>query len=408
MRILVYPHDLNLGGSQLVAVDLAVELARRGHEIVVYSRPGPLSERLGAHGFTMRLDRSASRRISFRTARDLRLIAREEQVDIIHAHGVNPCLEAFFGPHLLDAIPLVDSEYMATGLPFHPHVPSRIPLMVGTKSRAREVRRIRRGPVLIARPPVSVPVASPTAGDPRFAEALGIEPTALAIVVVSRLSLFPQYVRGVELVIDAVAALGGESVNLVVVGDGDARPRIEARAAAVNSALGRDAIRFAGELDDLEPAYRAAAIVVGMATSALRGMALGRPTIILGPTGTFRVCDERAIAGFVDAGLFAPQSAARDAAALADTLKSLLADERRRLELGRIAFEAARRYWGIEAVTDEVERCYRLALDAPGSLAARVADAIGVVLQLPRRNSGRSTWNRRPSADVKPARAASP
>ena len=42
MRILVYPHDLAIGGSQINAVDLAAGAAAAGHAVVIYGRPGPL------------------------------------------------------------------------------------------------------------------------------------------------------------------------------------------------------------------------------------------------------------------------------------------------------------------------------------------------------------------------------
>ncbi|UXN31297.1 hypothetical protein [Glutamicibacter sp. M10] len=40
MRILIYPHDLSMGGSQLNAIELAGALRERGHEVIVYGWKG--------------------------------------------------------------------------------------------------------------------------------------------------------------------------------------------------------------------------------------------------------------------------------------------------------------------------------------------------------------------------------
>ena len=50
MRVVVYPHDLIVGGSQLNAIDIAATLHARGHETVLFGQPGPLAahaEKLG-------------------------------------------------------------------------------------------------------------------------------------------------------------------------------------------------------------------------------------------------------------------------------------------------------------------------------------------------------------------------
>ncbi len=36
MRILVYPHDLGIGGSQINAIEMAERVQRSGHEVIVF------------------------------------------------------------------------------------------------------------------------------------------------------------------------------------------------------------------------------------------------------------------------------------------------------------------------------------------------------------------------------------
>ena len=84
----------------------------------------------------------------------------------------------------------------------------------------------------------------------------------------------------------AVRTLGRElPLRYVIVGDGQGRPELERLAAETNTKLGRSAIVLTGELLDPRPAYAAADIVVGMGSSALRGMAFGKPVVIVGELG---------------------------------------------------------------------------------------------------------------------------
>src|SRR5260370_41388236 len=42
VKVLVYPHAMEIGGSQLNALEIAAAGRDRGHEVTVVSRPGPL------------------------------------------------------------------------------------------------------------------------------------------------------------------------------------------------------------------------------------------------------------------------------------------------------------------------------------------------------------------------------
>ena len=66
-------------------------------------------------------------------------------------------------------------------------------------------------------------------------------------------------------------------VHLAIIGDGPARDRVAAAAAATNRAAGRAVVRLLGARDDPRPYYLAADIVVGMGSSALRALANLRP-----------------------------------------------------------------------------------------------------------------------------------
>ena len=84
----------------------------------------------------------------------------------------------------------------------------------------------------------------------------------------------------------AIRSLGRDlPLRFHIVGDGAARPRLAQLAEETNAEIGRQAVVLTGMLLDPRPAYAAADIVVGMGGSSLRGIAFGKPVIIVGEKG---------------------------------------------------------------------------------------------------------------------------
>ena len=96
MRVLVMPHGLAIGGSQINAIDLAAGVAKAGHEVSVFGVRGPLVdmirerglEFIDAHGLSWR---PAPTRIA-----QLVALARRKRIDVIHAYEWSTCLDAYF------------------------------------------------------------------------------------------------------------------------------------------------------------------------------------------------------------------------------------------------------------------------------------------------------------------------
>ena len=74
MRILVYPHDLKMGGSQTNAIELAAAVSRLGHECIVFGRRGTLCDRIEELGLEFIESPEPGRRPSLKIARALRQI----------------------------------------------------------------------------------------------------------------------------------------------------------------------------------------------------------------------------------------------------------------------------------------------------------------------------------------------
>ena len=360
MRLLVAPHSLEIGGSQINSIDLAAAAAEAGHEVVVYGKPGPLVERIESRG----LEFVAARPLRYRPApsriAQLARLARRRRLDLIHAYEWPPCLDAYFGAHLAGGVPLLCTVLSMVPSPF---VPRSVPLVMGTAALAEEAAWDHRAPVWALEPPVDTTTDSPRVDGAPLRRELGIDAGAPLAVTVSRLALELK-LDALRDAIDATGLLGGElPLTLLIVGEGPAEETLRARGEQVNRRLGREAVRFSGALTDPRPAYAAADLVLGMGGSSLRAMAIGKPTIVQGERGFSRVFDSEGRDYFLRYGLWGVGDGAPNAERLAAQMAGLLRDAGRREELARYSRETVATRFSLERATSVQVGIYRTVLE---------------------------------------------
>ena len=283
MRILVYPHAMELGGSQLNAVQLAAAVRDLGHEVIVLSEPGPLVERVRALNLE-HIDIPVQRhRPSPGAMATLARLARDRDVDVVHGYEWPPILEAFYALRFRRATPVVGTIMSMSVAPFVPHT---IPLVVGTERIREAALSAGHRRVTLLEPPVDTDADSPAVEGGNFRARHGIDADEILAVIVCR--LVPQLkLEGLLAACDAAGeiARAGYRFRLLIVGDGAARNAVAQRAAQVNASVACPAVVLVGALDDPRPAYAGADITIGQGGSALRGMAFAKPLIVVGERG---------------------------------------------------------------------------------------------------------------------------
>ena len=333
MRILVYPHDLNMGGSQTNAIELAAAVTRLGHECLVFGRRGTLCARIEELGLEFIESPDPGRRPSLRIARALRRVAEERVIDVIHGYEWPPGLEAAMATERLPGTAAVCTVMSMAVAPF---IPSWMPLVVGTQQISAAEQSAGRTNVTLIEPPVDLQHNGHL--DPavveRFRQDWDLDPLPL-VVSVSR--LVPELKsEGILTAIRAVQTLdAARPFQLVLVGDGRARTQIEQLAEETNARLGRRAVVLTGELADPRPAYASADVVLGMGGSALRSLAFGKPLVVQGEQGYFRTLTRESVDEFQWQGWYGIGAGSeRGLEVLESELGGLLADPGRRHELG--------------------------------------------------------------------------
>lgn len=370
MKLLVYPHDLKIGGSQINAIDLAAAVSEAGHEVLVYGIPGPLVDYVHQRGLRF----VAARRLRYRPAPSrivqLAALAHRERVDLIHAYEWPPSLDAYFGASLWLHTPLVCT---VLGMDVSPHVPCTVPLIMGTAALRDRAAQTHRGEVWTLEPPIDVVQDHPGIDGSGYRESMGVSDSELLVVSVSRFAIdlkLDALVRA----IDAANALAARyPIKLVLVGGGEAHAALAARADAVNRRWSRPVVSCPGPTLDPRTAYAAADVVIGMGSSALRALAIGRPLIVQGEASFSEIFEPTTLPLFLRQGFYGLGDNAPNASRLAAQLEELLGDAPRRKALGEFGRSVVTERFSLRRAVDKVLRIYSHVLGHPSPYPARHA-----------------------------------
>ncbi|MGN9910406.1 glycosyltransferase family 4 protein [Phytohabitans sp. LJ34] len=384
MRLLVGLHHLELGGSQLNALDFALTMREHGHDVAVFGVhtgvPGPMAEMVRSAGLPLSLVRHPVERhravVPYRRAvsRGLTAAAKAHRADLVHVYEFPLALDAFDGPHLRLGLPVVVTIY---GMAVPRWLPRYPELIVGTQELVDEAAAFRARPTLIE-PPVNTDADDVTAVDGQaFRDTLGIRDDELLLGVVSRLEP-DMKAEGILRAMAALSRLDDERLRLVVVGTGPSAGELRAEAAKVNEALGRPAVLLPGALEDPRPAYAAMDIALGMGGSALRAMSFGHPLVVLGIEGFSRECTPETLDHFLSAGFWGIGDGDLDAGPLAEQIRVLAADPTLRGRLGGWSRRLVLERFSLKAAADKLAEVYARALAQHQPPTRRIGEAARV------------------------------
>jgi glycosyltransferase involved in cell wall biosynthesis len=182
-------------------------------------------------------------------------------------------------------------------------------------------------------------------------QALGFDPRRPLIGTVGRLEERKRQEHLLHAV-RAMIAQGSAAPQVLLVGDGPLRGRLQQEAAHLGLA---STVRFAGEVTDVRPALAAMDVFVlpsaaeGMSNALLEAMAAARPVIATAVGGTSEVIEDGRT------GILVPPA---DITLLASQLRGLLANPGRGEFLGAAARRAVTQRFGAPAMVRRLEHLY--------------------------------------------------
>lgn len=370
MRILVYPHELAMGGSQINAIDIAAATRDLGHDVVIYGQKGVLNSHIDELALEFIPSANIGRRPSPAVASDLRRLIRSRGLDVVHGYEWPPTLEARLGVLRTRATCVSTVMSMAVA-PFLPHT---VELVVGTKQIEAVERARGRQRVSVIEPPVDTVVNAPRLALDTAAlrSEHGIPADGPLVVCVTRLA-HELKLEGLLTAIAVIPTLGSD-VTFTIVGDGPARNEIVDAAEKANGRAGRRAVVLTGQLQDPRAAYEAADIMLGMGGSAIRSMAFGKPLIVQGEQGFWLTLAPETQHRFEWTGWYGSGDGAQlGPDALRRELRPLLSSPRRRAELGAFGRELAVRRFSLQAAAARQVEIYEVAIRHPDTKRASIA-----------------------------------
>lgn len=331
--VLVYPHDLGIGGSQLNAIEIAAAVRDLGHAVIVAAQRGRLVERIEELGLEFVDLPAPHRRPSPVVVAALTALVRRRGVDIVHGYEWPPVLESVLAARRCrDVVPVATVMSMSVA----PFIPSSVPVIVGTEAirRAETAGRTR---VTLLEPPVDLDHNDPGDRSRGLAlrRGLGVGDHEIVVSMITRLA--PELkLEGILTAVDVVAELATRyPLRLMIMGGGPATDEVADRARLANARAGRDVVLLTGEVGDPRPGYEAAEISLGMGGSALRALAYAIPLVVQGEHGFWQVFDDESLPRFLDAGWYGHGAGAHEGPVrLREALTGLLEDPLRRQRLG--------------------------------------------------------------------------
>ncbi len=365
-----------MAGTGNVCYYNAMELARLGHQVSVFTAAGPSTSSFDPPGVTVHRLPSLLR---FGNAPLLPGLMGIRDVDIIHLH-----YPFIFGAELVTLvarqrrIPIVltyHNDLIGKGFRrylFNLYSPLSTGLVLGAARKlavvsAEHARTCRIATLLKRRwkDVVEIPngvdteLFHPLPPDSAVRKKFGISPENPMILFVGALDKAHYYSKGVPTLLRAFAKVSGKDVILLIVGEGDWKARYQAQASEMG--IGRRTI-FAGYVPftNLPNYYSSADILVLPSESESFGMVLIEAMACKKPVIATDLESVRSVVTDKSEGLLFP---AKDAESLADKIQYLLNDSKMRQEMGEKGRAKVEALYAWPKIIPRLLRMYEEVLD---------------------------------------------
>lgn len=369
MNIMMSLMQLDIGGAETHVVELAKELKRRGHNIIITSNGGAYVEELNRCGikhYEVPLQNKKPQNV-LKAFSLLRKIITEEKIDLVHSHARIPSFilgklhKKMKFPFVTTAHWIFTTKY---GLKYITDWGQKtLAVSEDIKKYLMDNYKIPESDITVTVNGIDADKFSADTDKLACCKEFGIANEDNVIAYVSRMD--EDRSLAAHQLIEAVRRLNPIIENLVciIVGDGNDFENVKKEADSVNKEIDREAIKLTGARTDIEKLIAPAKLFVGVSRAALEAMAAEKPTVIAGNEGYIGLFDE----GKLQTGLATNFCCRGCEMSSADKLTQdignffgLWEDEQKRL--GKYARETVMKYYSVKRMADDAEKVYKQVL----------------------------------------------
>lgn len=383
MKILMTLMGLEIGGAETHVVELARELTRQGHTVIVASNGGVYESVLTAAG--VRHARIPMHRRQpgdmLRSLRLLRKLIRQEQPDLVHAHARIPAFLCGI-LHKQMGFPFLTSAHWVF------EVTPLLRLMTDWGQRTMAVSKdiktylmehyqVPQDQIHVTINAVDTETFCAGGRDEALAAELGLG-TGPVIGHISRLDQSREQAARELIALIPRLLETHPNAQLLIVGGGNEEAALRREAEQINAQTGRKAIVMTGPRTDIARLIRLCDVFVGVSRAALEAVSCEKPTILAGNEGyigpfTPDVLADARQSNFCCRG-FAPIDAER---LLSDLRQILELDADARAGLVRFGRELIEADYSVEKMTRDYLQAYEALLHPTPVIKAAVSGYYG-------------------------------
>jgi glycosyltransferase involved in cell wall biosynthesis len=352
-----------VGGGETHMLSLIENMDRSRFEPVVLSfTDGPMVTRLREMGVSTHIIHT-ERPFDFSKWTQVKELLRQEQVEVVHAHGTRACSNVMWASQSL-GLPVI---YTVHGWSFHPgqsplvrqirmmgeqYLTGRaaVNISVSASNRQTGARHIRKFNSLVINNGIDRNKFDPSRAFKDIRQELGIPADATLVVFIARFTSHKQPLTLIRAFQSALSGLPGG--HLLLVGEGD--QKAEAVEMVKEAGL-NERIHFQPFRQDVPDILAAADVFVlpslweGLPIGLLEAMAMGKAIIATDVDGTREVVKDGVNGLLIEAG---------NIAALSDALVRLGGDEGLRKQFSKTSMETVRTDYEAGGMTRKIEEVY--------------------------------------------------
>lgn len=377
MKILMTLMSLDIGGAETHVVELAKQLRRRGHTVIVVSNGGVYVEEIKRAGIVHYRVPLHSRKLKDMLSAYIQIkkIIKKERPDVVHAHARIP---AFICGLVRKTVPFrfvtsAHGTYMVSAsLKFLTNWGDRT-LAVSDDIRRYLIQNygVPKEKIIVSINGVDMEKFSPEISPGNFESEYHLQAGNPKIVYVSRLN--EDVCAPAVCLLDEFFEMEKQcpGLELIVVGGGTYFDTLKEKADGINSALGRNAVVLTGPRTDVNRILAAATVCVGVSRAILEPMAMEKPVVIAGNEGYIGIFQRRKLDLAISCNFTCRQCQPLDAKALStDVLRVLAMSDEERRELGEYGRKVIEEHYSLDKMVDDNLKLYREEIRGDGFDAA--------------------------------------